>query len=341
MERSKFHTRVEIPGFAMKTGYSKKNLFLGSCFTENIGNKMAELKFDVCINPFGIVYNPVSVAGGLRILLEKRQFREEDLIEHDGLWHSFSHHGKFSGTDILLTLERINTEIGQAANYLKNTDFLFITFGTAWIYRYKKTGAAVSNCHKIPASEFERFRLTPAEIVLEYNKIIAEILKINPSVSIVFTVSPIRHWKDGAIENQRSKATLILAIDEIIRKYGNEKCHYFPAYEIVMDELRDYRFYAADMIHLSDVAVDHIWEIFQETFIDDSSRETIPRIEKVVKAASHKPFHKNSAAYLQFLDNTLKQIDDLEARFPNLNFVLEKKHFYAETYEFKKKSEQF
>lgn len=341
MESTKFHTRVEIPGFGTKTGYSKKNLFLGSCFTENIGNKMAELKFDTSVNPFGIVYNPVSVAGGLRILLEKRQFREEDLIKHDGLWHSFSHHGKFSGTDILLTLERVNTEIGQAANYLKNADFLFITFGTAWVYRYKKTGAAVSNCHKIPASEFERFRLSPAEIVLEYKNILSEILKINPSISIIFTVSPIRHWKDGAIENQRSKATLILAIDEIIRNFGNEKFQYFPAYEIVMDELRDYRFYAADMIHLSDVAVNHIWEIFQETLIDEASRENIPRVEKVVKAANHKPFSKNMAAYLQFLDNTLKQIDELETRYPNLNFELEKKHFGAETNEFKKNNEHF
>jgi hypothetical protein len=341
MEKTKFHTRVEIPGFGTKTGYSQKNLFMGSCFTENIGYKMAELKFDVRVNPFGIVYNPASVAGGLRILLEKRQFREEDLTEHDGLWHSFSHHGKFSGTDATQTLDRINAEIGQAANYLKTADFLFITFGTAWVYHYKKTGAAVSNCHKIPAPEFERFRLTPAEIVLEYHEILSEILKINPSIRIIFTVSPIRHWKDGAIENQRSKATLILAIDEIIRNFRNENLHYFPAYEIVMDELRDYRFYAGDMLHLSDVAVDHIWEIFQETFIDDASRKTIPRIENVVKAASHKPFNKNTTAYLQFLDNSLKQIRELETQFPNLNFELEKKHFFTETNEFEKNNEHF
>jgi hypothetical protein len=151
---------------------------------------------------------------------------------------------------------------------LKNADFLFITFGTAWVYRYKKTGKVVSNCHKIPASEFDRYRLTVDEIVVEYKNLLVEIRKVNPIAMVIFTVSPIRHWKDGAVENQRSKATLLLAIDKILNEFSHKNCGYFPAYEIVMDELRDYRFYSDDMIHVSDVAINHIWEIFEENLIE-------------------------------------------------------------------------
>jgi hypothetical protein len=331
MNVSKFQTFVEIPKYSWQTGYSQKIIFMGSCFTENVGNRMETLKYDVDINPFGILYNPVSVAGGLRILLQHKEFRSEDLIFANGLWHSFSHHGRFSSANENEALELINSRIKSSADFLKNAGFLFITFGTAWIYKFKKTGQPVSNCHKIPAKEFERIRLNVDEIVDDYRELLTEIRKINPSLKVVFTVSPIRHWKDGAIENQRSKAVLLLAIDELINESGDDFCAYFPSYEIVMDELRDYRFYAEDMIHISDVAVEHIWEKFQSAMIDKESQQVAARVQKIVKAAGHKPIHKNTPEYNQFMLQMKNQIAEMESKYKHLNFAAEKTYFKTET----------
>jgi hypothetical protein len=330
MSVSKFQTLVEVPKYRWQTGYPQKIIFMGSCFTENIGTRMETLKYDVDINPFGILYNPFSVSNGLRILLQQKEFKSEDLIFANGLWHSFSHHGRFSSADENDALEQINSRIKSSADFLKNAGFLFITFGTAWIYKFKKTGRPVSNCHKIPAKEFERVRLNVDEIVDEYRDLLTEIRKVNPSLKVVFTVSPIRHWKDGAIENQRSKAVLLLTIDKLINEFGDDFCAYFPAYEIVMDELRDYRFYAEDMIHISDVAVEHIWEKFQSALIDKESQQIAAQVQKIVKAASHKPIHKNTPEYNQFLLQMKKQIAELEAKYKHLNFTAEKVYFKTE-----------
>lgn len=335
MAASKFHTTIEIPKFNWETGYLKKNIFMGSCFTENVGNRMAALKYDVDINPFGILYNPISVANGIRILLHEKKINSSDLIQHDGLWHSFFHHGRFSFPDEKETLEAINNQIKISSLFLKKADFLFITFGTAWIYKYKSTGQTVSNCHKIPSKEFERVRLSVDEIVVEYKKLIAEILETNPNLKIVFTVSPVRHWKDGAIENQRSKSTLLLAIDEITNDFGAEICAYFPAYEIVMDELRDYRFYTEDMIHINDVAIKHIWNIFEENFIDGKSVMISKQVQKIIKASNHRPFNKYTKEHLQFLSQYHKQTMELEKKYPFLNFCLERENFTAQAIETK------
>jgi len=330
MSTFKFHTTVDIPGYNWQTGYLVKNIFLGSCFTENVGNRMATLKYNVDINPFGILYNPVSVASGLRILLHKKEFNSEDLIPAGGLWHSFFHHGRFSTAIKEETLDKINKRIKSSADYLNNADFLFITFGTAWVYRYKKTGQFVSNCHKIPTKEFERVRLTVKEIVTEYRQLLTDILNTNPSIKVVFTVSPIRHWKDGAIENQRSKAVLLLAIDEIIREFGADFCAYFPAYEIVMDELRDYRFYAEDMIHISEVAVDYIWERFEAGLINKESRKIATQVQKVIKAVNHKPLHQNTPEYLSFLNQMIVEVSRLEEKYNYLNLSGEREYFKTE-----------
>jgi hypothetical protein len=330
MNPSKFHTIVDVPVFTRKTGYSQKNIFMGSCFTENVGNLMAALKYNVDINPFGILYNPISVANGLRILLQQREFTTADLIQHDGLWHSFYHHGRFSFQNEKETLDAINCRIKSSSEFLKQAGFLFITFGTAWIYKYKKTGQPVSNCHKIQAKEFDRVRLIVAEIVAEYRELFSEIRKINSTLKVIFTVSPIRHWKDGAVENQRSKAVLLLAIDELTNEFGEDFCAYFPAYEIVMDELRDYRFYAEDMIHISDVAVDHIWEKFQKSLIDNESQQIAVQVQKVIKAANHKPLHENTPEYMRFLQQMTEEINRLESKYVHLNLTIEKEYFKTE-----------
>lgn len=307
---------------------------MGSCFTENVGAKMEALKYPVDINPFGILYNPLSVANGLQLLLEEKTFSANDLIEHNGLWHSFSHHGRFSHNEQNKALHEINNRIKNSTAFLKQADFLFVTFGTAWIYRYKKSRDLVSNCHKIPAREFIRERLSVQQIVDVYRDLLKELWKINPDLKVVFTVSPIRHWKDGAIENQRSKSTLILAVDQLIQEFGIEKCAYFPSYEIVMDELRDYRFYAEDMLHISDVAIKHIWSRFEEALVDAESIEIAREVQKISNAVKHRPINKKTLEYSKFLLSFLRKLELLEKRFPYLNLKLEKEYFNVQIEEF-------
>jgi len=326
MGEDQFHTPVSIPEYSWKTGYRKKNMFTGSCFTENVGQRMERLKYPADINPFGILYNPVSVANGLQLLLDRKHFLQSDLLEHNGLWHSFYHHGRFSSPDPQEALQTINERIGVSADFLNTADFLFITFGTAWVYRYKKSGKVVSNCHKIPAGEFERERLSVEQIVRIYEKMLRLLWKANPELKVIFTVSPIRHWKDGAHGNQISKAILLLATEQIVKSFP-EACAYFPSYEIVMDELRDYRFYAADMLHLSEVAVDHIWQLFEENLIDEESKKLSSKVQKIRNAQEHLPINPNSEEYGIFLQKLYEKTLDLERQFPYLNLKLEKEHF--------------
>jgi len=335
MHYPKFHTIVDIPQYNWQTGYETTNIFMGSCFTENIGNRMATLKFNVDINPFGILYNPVSVATALRHLLKNKQYTEFDLVEHGGLWHSFSHHGRFSANNVGEVLENINGRIETSTKLLQQAGFLFITFGTAWVYKYKSSGETVSNCHKIPASAFSHTRLTVDEIVEDYRKLFSEIRIQNPNLKVIFTVSPIRHWGDGAIENQRSKSVLLLAIDKMVAEFRDTFCAYFPAYEIVMDELRDYRFYAPDMIHISDVAIAYIWQKFEQALIDEKSRQAAKQVVKIVQAINHRPLHNASSEYNRFLMLSYEQILKLENEYQNINLSDEKTHFEAELKRFK------
>ena len=318
-----FQTQVKVPDFGWKTGYGKTTMFLGSCFTENIGNKMMTLKYPVDLNPFGILYNPVSIAHGLRFLLQKKQFMLDDLVKHDGLYHSFYHHGRFSSPNAGEVLSQINQRINSSSQFLQKASFLFLSFGTAWVYEYKPTGHTVSNCHKIPDKEFRRFRLTPGEIVEQYRQLLPEIWKINPDLKVIFTVSPIRHWKDGAIENQRSKATLLLSVDNIISGFSEERCNYFPSYEIMMDELRDYRFYDEDMIHLSVSAINHIWKIFQAELIDDASQKSSKNVQKIISAVNHKPYNMFTQEHRHFLIESLKKAQQLQEKNPYLNLTNE------------------
>lgn len=334
MNEIKYQTIVDVLPFKWQTGYKKKNLFMGSCFTENVGAIMQALKLPVEINPFGILYNPLSVANGLRILLAEKKFDANDLVHHNCLWHSFSHHGRFSNADQQKALHEINTRIDSSAAFLKQTNFLFITFGTAWVYRHKKSGELVSNCHKIPAREFVRERLTVQQIVEEYRYLLNKIWEQNPEMKVVFTVSPIRHWKDGAIENQRSKSILILAVDQLIQDFSTEKCAYFPSYEIVMDELRDYRFYAEDMLHISEVAIKHIWARFQKALLDSESIEITKEVQKISNAVKHRPINKNSNDYFKFLLSFHKKIELLETRYSHLNLKLEKEYFNVQIEKF-------
>jgi hypothetical protein len=325
-----FFTEIAIPEFPWKIDYSKNILFFGSCFSENIGQKLADLKFKVDMNPFGILYNPESIANSLKILLETRKFSENDLFQDQGLWNSFYHHSRFSDVDKAVALEKINNRISLSSEFLKKADFLIITFGTAWVYEYKETGKIVSNCHKIPASEFKRYRLGVDEITETYRELLNEIRETNPGLKVIFTVSPIRHWKDGAVENQVSKATLLLAVDRLRNEYSEQVCSYFPAYELMMDELRDYRFYAEDMLHLSPVAVDYIFDRFCSSIISKKAMNISKKVMKIRKAIQHRTVNTKSTEYKKFLITNLSEINNLSSDFPEIDFSPEIAHFGKE-----------
>ena len=322
-----FFTEIQIPEFSDQMDYSKSMMLFGSCFSENIGQKLLDLKFDVDMNPFGILYNPESIANSLRILLEKRVFTEDNLFQDQGLWNSFYHHSRFSDVDQEAALEKINCRISSSHEFLKKADFLVITFGTAWVYELRKTGQIVSNCHKIPAAEFNRFRLEVSHIDNVYTELLEQIRRFNPDLKVIFTVSPVRHWKDGAVENQISKATLLLAIEQLIKGFGNQACSYFPSYELMMDELRDYRFYAEDMLHISAVAVDYIFERFSKVLITKDSVDISKKVMKVRKAFGHRPVNPNTLEFNEFVVQNLLLINQLTNQFPNLNFMEERNYF--------------
>jgi hypothetical protein len=323
----RFFTEIQIPEFPDQMDYSKSMMLFGSCFSENIGQKLLDLKFNVDMNPFGILYNPESIANSLRILLEKRVFTENDLFQDQGLWNSFNHHSRFSDANQEEALEKINSRISSSHEFLKKADFLVITFGTAWVYELRKTGQIVSNCHKIPATEFKRSRLEVSDITNVYTELLEQIRKFNPNLKVIFTVSPIRHWKDGAVENQLSKATLLLAIDQLLKGFENQDCAYFPSYELMMDELRDYRFYAEDMLHISPVAVHYIFECFSKVLITKESQDISKKVIKVRKAFGHRPVNPNTDEFKEFILQNLLQISQLTSQFPNLDFKEERTYF--------------
>ena len=309
-----FRTFVKCEPSACQLDYDNSILLVGSCFTENIGQKLKYFRFRTEINPCGIVYNPLSVANVLKMLEEGRRFTEKDLWENQGKWVSFYHHGSFAALGKEECLQGINIRLAQAAAFLKQTDYLLITFGTAWVYRHRATGIIVSNCHKFPGTDFERFRPSAEEIVQLYQPLLAGLRERNPRLKVIFTVSPIRHWKDGAHANQMSKAILLLATEALCRYVP--QTYYFPAYEILMDELRDYRFYADDMLHPSPVAVSYLWECFTECYFSKETDRIMKEWEDIRKALAHKPFNAQSETYRKFLTQIVLKIERLKEKFP-------------------------
>ena len=314
--------------FKKKIDYSKNVAFIGSCFTENIGQQLLETKIPCIINPFGILYNPKSVSNALKHILNKRYFTKDELVFFNEKWISFSHHGIYSGMDKDEVLFKINSVIDRGNQFLKVTNILFITFGTAWVYFYKQTGKIVANCHKMPSKEFEHQLLQPHAIIEDYNLLLAKLKEFNKNLEIVFTISPVRHWKDGAVNNQLSKSNLFVAVHELVKKY--DFVHYFPSYEIMMDDLRDYRFYADDMFHPSKLAIDYIWEKFSQTFLSEKAIKISKQVEKLKKNMEHRVFYPKTEAYKKFIISNLKLIKSLKINLPNLNFEKELNHFHNE-----------
>ncbi|MDR0542718.1 MAG: GSCFA domain-containing protein [Dysgonamonadaceae bacterium] len=282
----KFRTEITLPPAGFTVSHSDKILTTGSCFTENLSERMIRAGFTVNAHPFGIVYNPESAAKGLLELIDRKVYTEDDLLLHEGVYHSFSHHSRFSGRDSVAVLDKINTAVAFSSDFLRQATLLIVTFGTANVYRRVSTGQAVSNCHKLPAREFEEKRLTVERITALWTGLIRELQALNPDLRILFTVSPIRYRKDGAHANQLSKAVLLLAVNELIQLHSS--CSYFPAYEIVLDDLRDYRFYADDLAHPNSQAVDYIWEKFGDAYFNQTTKDLIREYEKEYKRTNHR-----------------------------------------------------
>jgi len=316
----KFRTEVEIPEFKKKLSYRQQSLMVGSCFAENIGVYLRERGLPVIVNPFGILYNPFSIANCLEMLMIQKKFTADDLFCSNGLYNSFSHHSRFSGTGVDAVLEQMNFGASEASGYLKNGSHLFITFGTAWVFQYKQSGKVVSNCHKLPATNFNHNRLSVDQITDIWIPLIEQIKSLNPEIRLIFTVSPIRHLKDGAHANQISKSTLLLAIETLITFFGNELISYFPSYEIQLDELRDYRFYARDMAHPGEMALEYIREKFVKAILDSEAQVIINEFEKLIQALNHKPFNFNEPAYITFVQTQIGRIEQLQTKYPFIDF---------------------
>ncbi|MFZ5942112.1 MAG: GSCFA domain-containing protein [Bacteroidota bacterium] len=311
----KFRTEIEPGSLPFAIGHRNHLLMLGSCFTSSIGDFFSRYLFDVTINPFGTIYNPMSVARNLEALLERKVYTHSDLYRHEDTWLSFDHYTAFSGTDREEVLSRINEAFIPATEALRRADRLLLTFGTAWLYRLKATGQIVCNCHKVPASQFERFRLDQETIVKVYKSLISRLLSINPDLRILFTVSPVRHWKDGAHGNQLSKAVLLLAIEELVSSFP-EHLAYFPAYELLLDDLRDYRFFDADLLHPSDEAIEYIWEKFSASALDAESRNLIGKLEPLLLGLAHRPSDPHDPRHLALIERLEKNAGELKKAFP-------------------------
>lgn len=319
---SPFRTILQVPGSPVKLTYSMPSMWIGSCFTENIGGWMSEMKFPAMVNPFGTIFNPASINQNIELLLQGKEFKNTDLGFENDLYFSFCHHTSFSSPDKDACLSSINQSFTEAAEFLGKTKFLFLTWGTAWIYLLKDTDRVVANCHKLPDRFFERKLLSVEDIAIASAAVFGELKKRNPGIQIVLTVSPVRHLKDGFVENQVSKSTLVLAAQELCRNL--EGVHYFPAYEIVMDDLRDYRFYEEDMVHPNKQAVQYIMEKFGEAWIDPAAFPVMKEVEKILKAISHRPFNPNTPEHKKFLEKTLQQCLQLEKTYPFLELQREK-----------------
>jgi hypothetical protein len=324
----KFFTTVDVAPLARKLGYEHKLMFVGSCFAESLCKRLSGLKMAAASNPFGVLYNPHALAQSLQRMDKKQLLSEGDLHHENGLWFSYTHHSRFAHHDKDECLRLHNESVMYGSWALRTADFLVLTLGSAWAYRHKASGQIVANCHKSPASEFERFFISPDEVASLLCEAVSRVQRINPTVYTVMTVSPVRHLKDGAHGNQLSKSALLLGVEQAVRRCANT-C-YFPAYEIVMDELRDYRFYAADMLHPSDTAADYVCERFEQSALGSEAMQTMAEVRELMAAMRHRPHHAQSLEYRAFCELQLRKIAELKQQLPHISWENEEQ-FFAKT----------
>ena len=312
----RFRTEISLTPLAERIDHSAKIFALGSCFAESISERLQRAKFSVTTNPFGVLFNPLSIASAIDRLADTRAFAVCDIREGREGFFSFDAHSSLDGKTQTEIFANLNQAVAQGSKALHEAEWVILTFGTAWVYEHD--GRVVANCHKQPAKEFERRRLSVAEIVERYKTLFEGVLR---DKRVILTVSPVRHLGDGLQENSLSKAILRLAVEQLCEQFDN--VHYFPSYEILIDDLRDYRYYAEDLAHPSKMAVEYVWERFCEYALTDKARELLPKIEQIVSAAGHRPFNPESDAHRAFCRKMLAKAEEMH----EIDFALEKEAF--------------
>lgn len=320
-----FRTTLKKIDFPFELSHDDQIITFGSCFADLLGHTLDKHKFDIQNNPFGILFNPSAIYNGLKDILNQKVYTEHDLTYFNNEFLSLNHHSKFNHANLESCLEGINNEIAKAFFQLQKAKVLFITFGSAYAYRYLESNKLVANCHKIPNPSFAKEIISVEHIVLAFEEIIAKLQEFNPDLQIVFTVSPIRHIKDGIIENNRSKAHLISAVHDICEV--NDQCHYFPAYELLMDDLRDYRFYSRDMVHPSSTAEQYILEYFENCFYSNITKDIIKQIKQIQKLIEHRTETPYQNSYLMGVKKQLTNAIMLSSQFDKLDLSKEIAHF--------------
>ena len=317
----KLQTQISLEPASGQIDYSSRILLLGSCFSENIGKKLEYYKFQTFQNPFGILFHPLAIENLVQRAIEGKAYQQDEIFERDGIWRCFDAHSDLRSASSEELLQLLNQGLKETRTSLETSSHVIITWGTAWVYEHQALGKLVANCHKVPQKDFAKKLLSPAEIESSHQNVMALIQKVNPNVQIIFTISPVRHLKDGFVENQRSKAHLITAIHSVLSSRAQSKeLAYFPSYEIMMDELRDYRFYKKDMVHPNELAVDYIWEKFSKVFISETSLETMQEVNRIRQGMAHKPFDPDSEKHQLFLKNLKNRIKELQKKLPFIDF---------------------
>lgn len=319
-----FRTLVELPKKELSINHSHKIVTIGSCFADNIGQKLVENKFQCIVNPFGILYNPSSIEDQLTRIWREKEYTDKDVFFHNGLWHSYFHHGSFSDVSKEQCLKNINDKLWEMKEEMKTVDYVIVTLGSSFVYVHKKTGYIVGNCHKLPEKDFRRVCMDPEDLMNSLDWIVEIVNNRIGSAKVIFTVSPIRHLKDGLQANSVSKGCLFSALYNriftgIFTSIYDGQFFYFPAYEVMMDELRDYRFYADDMVHPSALAIDYIWECFSKSYFDKNTVSLLKEWEEIKKGLNHKPFHADSEEYKTFLRQIVLKIERIKEKCPNLD----------------------
>lgn len=322
-----FQVPIHIKPLDVPVTYRDRLLLIGSCFTEHIGNYLQEMKLPVLQNPNGILFDPISVCNSLVSYIHNKQYTAGELFYLNECWHSWQHHSRFSGMDAAVVLQNINASQQQAHDYLKKASWLIITLGSSFTYKLtdaadaainKGTGLMVANCHKAPAQSFNKHLCTIEEMVTALDGTLHQLFRFNPDLRIIFTISPVRHIRDGVVDNNRSKARLLETVHHLVNKFN--RLYYFPAYELVIDVLRDYRFYDIDLVHPNYPATQFVLEHFNNACLDEASRDLMEAVKKIVLARKHKPFNPQSQQHKQFLANAAAKARELQQQHPYIDF---------------------
>lgn len=314
-----FTTVVSISKSKFTIDYQSKILSFGSCFAENMASKLDYYKFQNSCNPFGILFHPIAIENIISRAINLELFDEKELFFNNERWHNFDIHSDLSNPDKEVFLNEINNLLVATNKNLQEATHVIITYGTSWVYRNKESNKLVANCHKVPQNNFDKELISVSDIEIAIQNTINLIEKVNPNGKIIFTISPVRHLKDGFVENQRSKANLITGLHSVLSSQNPFK-DYFPSYEIQMDELRDYRFYAEDLLHPNQLAIDYIWERFVESSVSDDAISTMNIVEAIQRDLSHRPFNPSTESYRKFQAQLESKINKIKLKFPFMNF---------------------